>query len=96
MNVYPSVIHSGNILQIYRLLYEEGRLTQNEIEQGLSLSRPTVTSALSSLEKAGLILVGGRQISDGAGRQARFWAIDPQFFVSIGVRILPGRLLLCA
>ena len=96
MNVFPSIIKNNNILQIYQLLYEEGRLTPAEIAAGLSLSRPTVAAALSSLQQAGLIETGGQFITGTAGRRAGVWAINPLAFVGVGVKILPDRLYICA
>ncbi|PLS04743.1 ROK family transcriptional regulator [Neobacillus cucumis] len=79
-------IKKGNYSSIYRLIYQNEKLSKQEIANQLHLSLPTVTQNLVRLEKEKLIEKSG-QFESSVGRRAAAYAICPQARISIGVEI---------
>jgi len=85
-NITFQDIKKGNYSSIYHLLYQNGKLSKQEIANQLHLSLPTVTQNLVRLEKEKLIEKSG-QFESSVGRRATAYAISPQAQISIGVEI---------
>jgi len=79
-------IKKGNYSSIYHLIYQNGKLSKQEIANQLHLSLPTVTQNLVRLEKENLIEKSG-QFESSVGRRATAYAICPKARISIGVEI---------
>jgi predicted NBD/HSP70 family sugar kinase len=80
-------IKKNNYSLIYHLIYQNEKLSKQEIANQLHLSLPTVTQNLVRLEKEMLIEKSG-QFESSVGRRATAYAICPQARISIGVEIL--------
>jgi predicted NBD/HSP70 family sugar kinase len=80
-------IKKGNYSSIYHLIYQNQKLSKQEIANQLHLSLPTVTQNLVRLEKEKLIEKSG-QFESSVGRRAIAYAIRPDARISIGVEIL--------
>lgn len=79
-------IKKNNYSSIYHLIYQNEKLSKQEIASQLHLSLPTVTQNLVRLEKEKLIEKSG-QFESSVGRRATAYAICPQARISIGVEI---------
>lgn len=84
-------IRKKNYSDVYRLIYQEQRISKSKIASSLEMSLPTVTQHLSTLEAEGLIEKQG-QIASGIGRKATAYSIRPKARVSVGVEILPDHI----
>lgn len=94
-NITLTDIKKNNYSLIYNLLYEQEKLSKQEIANQLHLSLPTVTQNLVSLEKAGLIEKGGLFESQ-VGRRAAAYTIRPRAGIAIGVEILKKQVRILA
>ena len=54
-SITPNQIRENNRNLIYQYIYRKKKVSQQDIAYDLHLSRPTVTTNLSSLEEDGLI-----------------------------------------
>lgn len=90
-NITLTDIKKNNYSLIYHLLYEEERLSKQEIANRLHLSLPTVTQNLVALEEAGLIEKGG-QFESQVGRRAVAYTICPRARIAIGAEVLKKQL----
>ncbi|MEK3731059.1 MULTISPECIES: ROK family transcriptional regulator [Paenibacillus] len=79
-------IKKNNYSSIYHLIYQQGKLSKQEIASQLRLSLPTVSQNLVRLEEEQLIAKSG-QFESSVGRRATAYAICPQARVAIGVEI---------
>ncbi|MFC6605097.1 winged helix-turn-helix transcriptional regulator [Ectobacillus funiculus] len=79
-------IKKSNYSAIYHLIYQNGKLSKQEIANQLHLSLPTVTQNLVRLEEKKLIEKSG-QFESSVGRRATAYDICPQARISIGVEI---------
>lgn len=70
------------------IFIKKKKVSQQDIAYDLHLSRPTVTTNLSSLEEDGLITKDGQIDTEYVGRKASAYTIVPDFRVGIGVEIL--------
>lgn len=84
-------IRKKNYSDVYRLIYQERRISKSKIASSLEMSLPTVTQHLSTLETDGLIEKQGL-IASGIGRKAAAYSIRPEARVSVGVEILPDHI----
>ena len=66
-------IRRKNYSDIYRLIYQERRISKSKIAAALQMSLPTVTQHLTALEEEGLIEKQG-QLSSSIGRKAAAYA----------------------
>ena len=87
-SITPNQIKKNNRNLIYHYIYRHPNVSQQDIAYDLHLSRPTVTTNLSSLEEDGLIAKNGQIDTEYVGRKAAAYAIVPDFRVGIGVEIL--------
>ncbi|RRJ63986.1 ROK family transcriptional regulator [Paenibacillus oralis] len=79
-------IKKNNYSSIYHLIYQNGKLSKQEIANQLHLSLPTVTQNLVRLEEEKRIEKSGL-FESSVGRRATAYAICPQARISIGVEI---------
>ena len=84
-------IRKKNYSDVYRLIYQERRISKSKIASSLEMSLPTVTQHLSTLETEGLIEKQG-QMASGIGRKAAAYSIRQKARVSVGVEILPDHI----
>ena len=85
--ITPKQIKTNNRQIIYTYIYQNKKVTQQDISYSLKLSRPTVTSNLVELEEEGLIMKNGQIDSETIGRKPVAYSVNPQFRVGIGVEI---------
>jgi len=79
-------LKSKNHNEIYRLLWQEGRLSKQDLMLALGLSLPTVTTHLTELCDAGLVVENGTFGNTG-GRNAKGYSIDFGARLALGVDI---------
>lgn len=84
-------IRRKNYSDVYRLIYQERRISKSKIASTLEMSLPTVTQHLSALEAEGLIEKQG-QLASGIGRKAAAYSIRPEARVAVGVEVLPRQI----
>lgn len=94
-NITLTDIKKNNYSLIYNLLYEQEKLSKQEIANQLHLSLPTVTQNLVALEDAGLIEKGG-QFASQVGRKAVAYTLCLQAGIGIGVEILKKQIRILA
>lgn len=80
-----SIQHS-NYSEIYRLLFDNEKLSKQSIADSLGLSLPTVSSNLQKLLNRELIIKNG-QLKSAIGRRATAYSIDPNVYMSLGIEI---------
>ncbi len=85
--ITPGEIKKVNRRQIYRYIYDNERVSQQDISYALHLSRPTVAANLAELEEDGLIFKDGQQDLDQIGRKAAAYSIDSEYRVAVGVEL---------
>lgn len=95
-SITPNKIKQNNRSLIYRYIYENSPVSQQDISYHLQLSRPTVTSNLTALEHEGLIQKIGLIETEFVGRKAAAYAIVSDFRVGIGVEILNQKVKIIA
>lgn len=88
-------VKKSNYSAIYHLIYQNEKLSKQEIANQLHLSLPTVTQNLVRLEKENLIEKKG-QFQSSVGRRAAAYAIRPKARISIGVEILKKKVEILA
>ena len=95
-SITPNQIKKNNQNLIYHYIYQNPNVSQQDIAYNLCLSRPTITTNLSSLEESGLITKNGQINTEYVGRKATAYTIIPDFRVSIGVEILRNEIKMIA
>lgn len=95
-SITPNQIKQNNRSLIYHYIYDNQKVSQQDIAYELHLSRPTVAANLSLLEEKGLILKNGQIDTEFVGRKAAAYSIVPDYRVSIGVEILKKELKMIA
>lgn len=95
-SITPNKIKQNNRSLIYRYIYENSPISQQDICYHLQLSRPTVTTNLNALEQEGLIQKIGLIETEFVGRKATAYAIVSDFRVGIGVEILNQKVKIIA
>lgn len=95
-SITPNQIKQNNRSLIYQYIYENRKVSQQDIAYDLRLSRPTVTANLSSMEEGGLIRKDGQIDTEFVGRKASGYVIVPDYRVSIGVEILKDEIKMIA
>ena len=89
--ITPGQIRRTNRQQVFQYIYDEKKVSQQDIAYALQLSRPTVAAALTEMEEMGMILKSGYLDSDQIGRKAAAYSIDETFRVAVGVEIMRPR-----
>ena len=95
-SITPNQIKENNRNLIYQYIYRNPNVSQQDIAYELRLSRPTITSNLSSLEEDGLITKNGQIDTEYVGRKAAAYTIVPDFRVGIGIEILKKEVKMIA
>lgn len=90
-SITPRQIKATNRQLIYNYIYEEEKVSQQDLAYALHLSRPTVASKLAELEADGLIYKNGQQDSELIGRKAVGYSIVADYRVAIGVELTRHR-----
>ena len=85
--ITPGQIKKTNRQQIFTYIYENRKVSQQEIAYGLHLSRPTVATNLAEMEEDGLIYKNGQLDSDQIGRKAIAYSVAAVCRISIGVEL---------
>ena len=57
--ITPGQIRRTNRQQVFQYIYDEKKVSQQDIAYALQLSRPTVAAALTEMEEMGMILKSG-------------------------------------
>lgn len=83
-------IRKKNYSDVYRLIYQEQRISKSQIAFVLQMSLPTVTQHLTVLEEEGLIEKQG-QLASSIGRKAAAYVPRASARVAAGVEVLPER-----
>ena len=86
--ITPQSIRQTNRHLIYRYIYENGQVSQQDIYRELRMSRPTVASNLASLEQEDLIFRSGLVDGDMPGRKPVTWSVNSCYKIALGVEIL--------
>lgn len=75
-----------NCRKVYRMIYEQGAVSKQQIISELSMGLSTVTQNLKDLEEAGLICREGHFDSTG-GRRAKMIRIVPDARIAVGIGV---------
>ena len=86
--ITPGQIKKTNRQQIYDFIYQEKKVSQQDISYSLRLSRPTVAANLAEMEETGLIYKNGQLDSDQIGRKAAAYSVVPDYRVALGVEVM--------
>ncbi|MCD8009210.1 MAG: ROK family transcriptional regulator [Lachnospiraceae bacterium] len=81
--------------QIYRYIYKNQKVSQQDIATGLGLSMPTVGQNLSALRELGLIREAGTFDSTG-GRKARAFCCEKEARIALGLDLTANHISLVA
>lgn len=95
-SITPNLIKQNNRSLIYHYIYQNKKVSQQDISYDLRLSRPTVTTNLTSMEKEGLIQKNGQIDTEFVGRKAAAYSIVAKYRISIGVEILKKEVKMIA
>ena len=95
-SITPNQIKQNNRSLIYHYIYQNHKVSQQDISYDLRLSRPTVTTNLNAMEQEGLICKSGQIDTEYVGRKAAAYSITADYRVSIGVEILKEEVKMIA
>lgn len=95
-SITPNQIKQNNRSLIYHYIYNNRKVSQQDISYNLRLSRPTVTTNLTALEENGLIRKDGQMDTEFVGRKASAYCIVADYRISIGVEILKKEIKMIA
>lgn len=95
-SITPNQIKENNRNLIYHYIYQNGKVSQQDISYNLRLSRPTITTNLTNLEADGLIQKNGQIDTEYVGRKASAYSIVSDYRVGIGVEILKDEVKMIA
>lgn len=95
-SITPNQIKQNNRKLIYQYIYQNKKVSQQDISYNLRLSRPTVTSNIATLENEGLIEKNGQIDTEYVGRKAIAYSIVSNFRISLGVEILKKEIKIIA
>lgn len=95
-SITPNQIKQNNRRLIYDYIYKNRKVSQQNIAYDLCLSRPTVTTNLTSMENDGLIQKNGLIDTEFVGRKAAAYSIVPDYRISIGIEILKKEVQMVA
>lgn len=95
-SITPNKIKQNNRNIIYNYIYLKKKVSQQDICYDLHLSRPTVTTNLTALEKEGLLMKCGQIDTEFVGRKASAYSIVPNYRIGIGVEILKEEVKMIA
>lgn len=95
-SITPNQIKQNNRSLIYHYIYNNRKVSQQDISYDLRLSRPTVTANLNAMEQEGLIWKNGQIDTEYVGRKAAAYSIAANHRISIGVEILKKEVKMIA
>lgn len=95
-SITPNQIKQNNRSLIYHFIYDNKKVSQQDISYNLRLSRPTITTNLNALEKEGLIQKNGQIDTEFVGRKAFAYSVNADYRISIGVEILKKEVKIIA
>ena len=95
-SITPNQIKENNRNLIYHYIYQNGKVSQQDISYNLRLSRPTITTNLTNLEADGLIQKNGQIDTEYVGRKASAYSIVSDYRGGIGVEILKDEVKMIA
>lgn len=95
-SITPGQIKQNNKSLIYHYIYQNPKISQQDIAYDLHLSRPTITANLNALETDGFIQKDGQISTESAGRKAAAYSIVSDYRVAIGVEILKHNVKIIA
>lgn len=95
-SITPNLIKQNNRNLIYQYIYENKKVSQQDISYHLRLSRPTVTSNLTSMEQEGMITKCGQIDTEYVGRKASAYSVVADYRISIGVEIVKKEVKIIA
>lgn len=95
-SITPNQIKKNNRSMIYHHIYENKKVSQQDISYQLRLSRPTVAANLTDMENDGLIRKDGSIETEFVGRKAAAYSVTPDYRISIGVEILKNEVKMIA
>nr|SFZ86970.1 hypothetical protein LREN565_0083 [Loigolactobacillus rennini] len=84
-----------NYSRIFNLIYENKKISKQEIARRLNLSLPTVTENLEKLKKRKLVQICGKFESQ-VGRKARAYTIFSNAYISLGAEIFKNHVTISA
>ncbi len=83
----PRLLRAINEWRLLEHVRQHGPLSRAQLARKTGLSKPTVSLALANLEGAGLVRPISRASSEGGGRQALLYELDPTAGYVVGVDI---------
>jgi predicted NBD/HSP70 family sugar kinase len=83
----PRLLRAMNERGLLEHVRLHGPLSRAQLARETGLSKPTVSLALANLERAGLVRTVGQTTSQGGGRQAILYELDPTAGYVVGVDI---------
>lgn len=95
-SITPKQIKATNRQLICRYIYENEKVSQQELSYELHLSRPTVAANLAELEADGLIYRNGQLESELIGRKAVAYSVKEDFRIAIGVEVIKKQIKMIA
>ncbi len=95
-SITPNQIKQNNRSLIYHYIYQNRKVSQQDISYDLRLSRPTVTTNLTAMEQEGMITKSGQIDTEYVGRKAAAYSIVSDYRVSIGVEIVKREVKIIA
>jgi predicted NBD/HSP70 family sugar kinase len=88
----PRLLRAINDRSALQLLLEHGRLSRTELGSLTGLSKPTASQLLSRLEAAGLVISVGGAVSNGPGRAAQLYEVNPAAGHVAAFDVTPGTI----
>lgn len=95
-SITPNQIKQNNRNLIYQYIYNHKKVSQQDISYHLHLSRPTVTTNLTVLEKNGLVQKNGQFETEFAGRKASAYSIVSDYRIAVGLELLKKEIKIIA
>lgn len=95
-SITPNQIKQNNKSLIYHYIYQNPKVSQQDIAYDLRLSRPTITTNLNALEADGFIQRDGQITTESAGRKAVAYSIVSDYRIAIGVEVLKQSIKIIA
>lgn len=86
---------SGSCSEVFRMVYQRGRVSKRALVDELGLSLPTVSAALRTLEQEGLVERNGSYASTG-GRPAAVFELRPDARMAVGIEVVARRVNVAA
>lgn len=89
-----TLLRTLNHKRVFRLLYNEGSLTQADIKEKSGLSGPTVAQCIQSFRQSG-VFIDGEELASSGGRKPRMIAFNYDYRYSVGLEIRKHHVDIC-